>query len=100
MKCSLKGCDSTDAVWSPVIVLYAPKSRGKHDPVRAQLGLHICQKHKEESTLADFLSDEGFQQISDSLTSIGRASPDRSRAKLEWEIWAGSPLQQHRSGLN
>ena len=92
MKCSLKVCQKEGADWSPVLQVYA---EGSDVGIDIQLGLHICDEHKRTSTLADFLTDDGWASIVHAIESQGREAPARSLTRLGWARWQGSMLQKH-----
>ncbi len=81
-------CDRVDchepALWKPVLLLYAPAQYGKRPPVRGELNLALCTKHKEEATVADVLTDEGWQVIVELARKQGKVPPVRSRTRLEF----------------
>lgn len=96
MKCDRKGCTSEEAIWSPVLVLYAPLHRYTGDPVplRSQLGMRICEAHKQTAKASCFISDDGWAQIEDAFTRLGGAVPQRNLTQLEWVLWEDSMLRK------
>lgn len=85
MKCSRANCDRT-AAWRPTLLLYAKgHSKHSHKPMEAEFHLYICNAHKETLTPADFITDDGWAAICDSVLRMGRVEPDRASVELSWE---------------
>lgn len=81
-KCVLKACTSGKvAHWVPMLVMYAAPHTV---PVKSLLGIAVCDDCRDIATVADFLSDVGFAQISSALETHGRKAPMRELTELDW----------------
>lgn len=84
-KCQSAGCDKP-AQFHPVLKLWPsgfPKAA--HQPLLVTIYLPLCPACMDASTVADVLSDEGWQKIASSMGALGRVEPDREGAELDRE---------------
>lgn len=81
--CDKRGC-LRPAAWSPCLLLYVPTSYHCPEPIHAALNLGICDECSGESKAEDFISEEGWEQICDSLKAAGKVRPDRKLTKIAW----------------
>jgi len=83
--CSRKECDEA-AAWRPIILLY-PLNHPAYDgpPIRAAIGIAVCDGHKEETTLDQLVTADAFQMIRGGLLNAGKDEPDPERIGLDWE---------------
>lgn len=72
-----------EASWHPRMMVRA--AGYEQQPCPSILGLNVCHEHKAMKKLEDFLSDAGWEQISNALIEAGRIAPTRSLTTLEWE---------------
>lgn len=70
--------------WQPVLLLYAPAEYHSPQPIRAALGMAVCDRHKDVARLEHFLSGPGWAQIVEGLRRAGKVAPDRARTQLAW----------------
>lgn len=88
-KCDALLCRAA-AKWSPVLVLRAPVEYEPCPEVPASISLGVCDKHKEGVTLADLISDDGFERIQQGMDDMGRVRFDPERTTLRWQTIAES----------
>lgn len=92
MRCCRKMPDGTpcpgEGIAQPVLLIYAPKKYGNCSPIKAALGLAVCQKHERSARVEDFVSDDGWKQIENEFAAVGRVLPDRSRTQLAFQPYA------------
>lgn len=82
--CMRTGCDGS-AVATPELRWWAggwPK--GSHPPAVASLGLFVCATHRESTTVADLVTDEGWNAIVAATLRAGLARPSRASIELHW----------------
>jgi len=79
-KCQMNQCER-EGEWMPILEFRAGENK---PPAPCALGLPICTFHKERSTVEDFLSDEGFKQVCDTMRAHGYEQPVRSLTSLRW----------------
>ena len=90
MSCSKENCEK-DGHWRPVFEL-RPSKKGPITPsVLTQLVL--CDDHKASSTLADFLSSEGFTKIVKFMRENGKVAPVQRNTTLTWEKLSKAKLE-------
>ncbi len=54
------------------------------EPLRAVLGLRICNLHRAQMSLADVLGDEGWKMLRAQIAAVGRILPRRQDVTLEF----------------
>ncbi len=81
-RCGRTGCKELGK-WRPVIVARV-KPMGM--PLRAMIGLLVCDHHQARLMLDDVLSAEGWKMICSVIRSTGKAVPRRDLTHLEWEL--------------
>lgn len=79
--CQRLNC-SNPGRWMPILFFWFDL---KHPPARAACSLRICDEHKASSTVEDFLTDDGWEQIVNGFKKQGLKTPDRSLTKLDWK---------------
>lgn len=57
-----------------------------------QLG--YCDAHKKSTTIATFLSEEGWDRMAKTLREAGKERIDRRSTTLAWELLTGKERQQ------
>ena len=80
--CSRKGCPK-NGLWHPVMLLRAPLDYGETPPVRAVIGLKVCDDHKFPDP-KEWITDEGWAQIEAGFRSQSFVIPDRGRVQIEF----------------
>jgi hypothetical protein len=81
MSCSQDDCQEAP-LWRPILEMRSRRGEAPTEVSFIQLG--YCEGHKKTSSLATFLSDEGFTKLNKFLREAGRESPDRSLTTLGW----------------
>jgi len=81
MPCSTENC-SNEASWQPVLEMRSAK-KGPVTTVKLTQ-LVYCDTHKAASTLASFLSDEGFVKIAKFMRENGKKAPAQRNTTLTW----------------
>lgn len=76
-------------LWRPVLTLRPKGYTGT--PVKAFLGLVVCESHKSQAELKHFLGEEGWNQIVAAMNAQGLALPDRDSTELTFEPAGASP---------
>lgn len=86
-RCAKKDCDKA-AAFMPVISIWAKGwSPGLHPPATMKLGLGVCADHRD-LTAKQLLKDPGGRaQIVKAFRHGGKADPDFSTAKVDWEAY-------------
>lgn len=82
MACSNENC-SGDGAWRPVLEMRSRKD-GPITHVKFSQ-LIFCEEHKASSTLATFLSAEGFIKIAKFMRENGKKAPIQRNTSLGWE---------------
>lgn len=82
VKCDKLGCGQ-EAKWRPVLVLPAPLPH-VGPPAKAELGLNLCDEHKNGLTTSDLITEESWQQLVSAFKQLGKAIPDRERISIEF----------------
>ncbi len=83
MSCARVKCTG-QGIWVPVMLLSRTKKDEK--PIRASLPEILqCETHKDVSTVADFLSDEGWDKMMRHLRENGKGVMVKNLTKLDWE---------------
>jgi hypothetical protein len=82
MGCSNENC-SGDGIWRPVLEMRSRKD-GPITHVKFSQ-LVFCGEHKSTSTLATFLSSEGFVKIAKFMRENGKKAPIQRNTTLSWE---------------
>lgn len=73
-----------NAVVAPTLKMWAKGfDRTRHSPVTATLGLGLCTKHAQTATIADFVTDKGWEQIVNTFKTVGKAEPCRESLEME-----------------
>lgn len=80
--CARKDCTNPGG-WRPVLILRAASR--PNEPARAELGIAVCEHHARTGQVDDFVSDEGWAQISNAFAASGRERPARALTSLEFE---------------
>lgn len=81
-KCDRDGC-ANPARWQIVLNLWMfGQSKGRHKPAQALTGLCVCQRHRQESTVRNVLSQEGKSRLLSQLTERGFPMPDFRKTEL------------------
>jgi hypothetical protein len=78
--CGRTNCHNVPS-WVPVLVLPSMVGNG---PARMILNLPICEEHKQNAKVDDFLSAEGLAQIGAVFESVQRKAPTREEIGLEF----------------
>ena len=89
IECSHAGCTNA-ASWRPTIKVWAKGCPKAPDTfIRGEIGIAVCDMHKETVHLDNFLSSEIWNAITAALRSTGKADPDPSTAELDFiPLWA------------
>ena len=82
MPCSNENC-THEARWRPVLEMRSAK-KGPITTVKLSQ-LVYCEDHKATSTLATFLSNEGFTKIAKFMRENGKKAPAQRNTTLTWE---------------
>jgi len=80
MMCNTTGCPN-EGQWHPVFHIYVHRS---HSPAVAILPLLLCDDCKAKTTLEEYLTDDGWQKISDGFVNVGYQRPKRELTSLYW----------------
>jgi hypothetical protein len=83
-KCARIDC-ALEGNWRPVFIIPPPRGTHPNPPlvaIRAGLGLVVCGYHAATTKLSDYLSDEGWERITETCRSLGRALPRREDVTL------------------
>jgi hypothetical protein len=85
------GCARADcpnlAVYLPILELRAAL---EGPAAQMSVGLGMCPSHKDTLTVDDFVSEEGWQRLTDTFASLGKQPPERVFTTLRWDaIGAG-----------
>lgn len=90
MSCKRDGCPGT-GIWVPVLLLRQKKGQ---DHRRARLPeVEQCELHKDQSTLNDFLSAEGWDKMQRHLREAGLGRFVKNLTTLDWEPAPGKEDQ-------
>lgn len=82
MNCCRTNCTNVASVL-PVMLFYADKLLYPGaPPIRAICSLPTCKDCKAKMTLADVLTDEGFDMFCGTVAAMGRVKPDRKATRL------------------
>jgi hypothetical protein len=79
-RCDRTGC-SRDAFWAPVLRVFAPERYGDVH-VDVMVDLALCDACKEEISIEDVLSDDGWSKIVGTFVSRGMVRPKRDRTVM------------------
>jgi hypothetical protein len=72
-----------DARWLPLMLFYADRRRFPNaGPARSVCGIPCCDEHRKKWTLAELLTDEGYEKIAAAFALMGKAQPKRSDTEL------------------
>lgn len=83
--CQRIDCDN-EAKWIPGLRMWPegmPKTEGAS--ATCHIGLQVCDKHKEDSDIDFYVTDEGWQVIVQTFVTMGLALPDRASLELFFE---------------
>lgn len=80
--CHTKGCAAPSDV-RPVLLIFS--SLPGTCPAKGVIGREYCAACARRLTVEDFVSDEGWAQITSGFTRLGKITPDRSRLQLTME---------------
>jgi len=83
VQCRKIGCEA-DATHLPRLLFWAETDvvRTEQTACRLMLNIELCEIHAREATIADLVSDDGWQEIVNAVTAKGLAVPDRSSLKV------------------
>lgn len=83
-KCDRTGCVNP-AKWQIVLNLWTfGQSKSRHSPTQALTGLCVCQRHRQESTVKNVLTQEAKSRVLGQLTERGFPMPDFRKTELEF----------------
>lgn len=82
--CQARGC-LAPALFRPILLLPAPAPYEDAPPLRAALGLVVCELHRRRTTLDDLLTAAGYRKIAAACAAAGVLPPDPAGAQLEWD---------------
>lgn len=83
MKCTRQGCPGR-AVWRPMLAMRASV---KSSEVEAKFrDLMLCELHKDEARLMDFLSPSSWDRIVRFMKEKGKVAPKRNLTTLRYEM--------------
>lgn len=71
--------------WQVGLTMYGLVDGQRTVPVKATLGLRVCNEHKDDMTVDDLVTDEGWRQIERGFDSVGRLRPTRSLNELRFD---------------
>ena len=80
--CDRMGC-SEPAIWRPVLHLRPAEYSG--DPALAYVGLTLCDEHRAEATVEEFLTDQTWNSLLEGFHQAGAMVPTRRLTTLEFE---------------
>lgn len=90
-------------IWHPVLELRHESKPGMKAP--AILDMLVCDKCRAISTPEDFISEEGWAQISAGVVNAGYPMPTRKLTTLAWmsaqecaAVWARSGMTKRVDG--
>lgn len=81
MSCVREECPGT-GMWLPVLVIRAKKTTKAYHGILNQLG--TCTMHRDQSTIADFLSAEGWDRIQKFMREAGKGVLTKNLTELDW----------------
>ena len=84
-QCARTDCDF-EAQWTPVLLI--PSPRDKPTQVRGRLVIEkhdVCQSHKEELRVVDFLGAVGWDMLKWKINVMGKTPPKEEDLVLEWQ---------------
>lgn len=89
--CDCHGC-SHPAAFRPVIVIELAPMHPDHRPssARAKLEKAVCAPHRLVMVVGDFVTLEGWRDLTKGFRLAGLIAPDRDRVALEWESLSAS----------
>jgi len=83
VNCTREKCENR-AVWKPLlgmrISVRSPEVTGRFRD------LSLCERHKAEALLADFLSPSSWDKIVRYMREAGKKEPKRHLTTLRWEM--------------
>lgn len=82
MKCTRKDC-GRDATHVPVLS-FASVQRPDGPRATGRLSLYVCREH-QSTDVDEYVTDEGWQQIVDTLKRAGKAHPSRATLRVHFE---------------
>jgi hypothetical protein len=83
VNCTRQSCPGR-AVWRPVLAM---KSSVKSPVTEGKFGLLcLCEQHKDEARLTDFISNSTWDKIARYMREAGKQEPKRSLTTLTWEM--------------
>jgi hypothetical protein len=81
-KCDREAC-ANPARWQIVLNLWMfGQSKARTKPTQALTGLCVCQRHRQESTVRNVLTQEGKSRLLSQLTARGLPMPDFRKTEL------------------
>lgn len=82
MNCTRQKCPGQSA-WRPILLLRASH---KGRPVRATFTeLGLCERHKDEAEVSDFLSTSTWDKLVRFMREAGKPAPRRGLTRLDFE---------------
>ncbi|MBX9570886.1 MAG: hypothetical protein K2X77_18475 [Candidatus Obscuribacterales bacterium] len=85
--CAYKNCELEADDRFPVLILYAPKSYGFHEPSRMEMDIPHCEAHRAAANAkgpSSFLGDQAKETLTLAFRNAGRVVPDFDRTLLVW----------------
>jgi hypothetical protein len=86
--CEIANCDR-EAKWMPVLEFRAGEN---YPPTIACLAMGVCTWHKERTTAEDYLTDQGFNKLSEAIRAKGHELPKRSLTTIRFEKLIDEPV--------
>lgn len=88
MNCFREKCPG-QALWRPVLKL---RASAKTQPVRATFTeVALCERHKDQATLADFMSPSSWDKLVRFMREAGKPAPKKSLTVVEYDLLQNSP---------
>ena len=81
--CDVRGC-LRPARWAVSLALYAAYGRGPHPPALAATDLAVCDECRPGITVADLVSDGGWETLCGAFEAVGHIRPDRERVEVRF----------------
>lgn len=79
--CSSPECEEF-GIWRPTLRFLGEDDLEDEMPVELELGLRLCDRHKDEVTVPSFLNDEVWSIVCGASAKVGKSPPTRSRTTL------------------
>ncbi len=82
--CSRLGC-GYEGLWIPVLLIPSPRENPTQKRGRLFVDdQKICDEHKRELRVVDFLGVAGWKQLSAQIVAQGKTPPREEDLELEW----------------